>query len=121
MHFTCRGQAKAWMGGCLPSVINEPMFSEKAKSSVMAITGGSEGVAANHQHSGGDATDERNWIHGRRRKSGSMLARPMTLQWFGSPPNYRRHEAHLHIQEIRPFHAFGEHKSPLGGNHLGTN
>ena len=26
--------------------------------------GGSEGVAANHQHSGGDATDERNWIHG---------------------------------------------------------
>ena len=26
--------------------------------------GGSEGVAANHQHSGGDATDERKWIHG---------------------------------------------------------
>ena len=37
MHFTCRGQAKAWMGGCLPSVINEPMLSEKAKSSVMAM------------------------------------------------------------------------------------
>ena len=83
--------------------------------------GGSEGVAANHQHSGGDATDERNWIHGRRSKSGSTLARPMTLQWFGSPPNYRHHEAHLHVQEIRPFHAFGEHKSPFGGNHLGTN
>ena len=49
--------------------------------------GGSEGVAANHQHSGGDATDERNWIHGRRRKSGSTLARLMALQWFGSPPN----------------------------------
>ena len=48
--------------------------------------GGSEGVAANHQHSGGDATDERKWIHGKRRKSGSTLARPMTLQRFGSPP-----------------------------------
>ena len=51
--------------------------------------GGSEGVAANHQHSGGDATDERKWIHGRRRKSGSTLARLMALQWFGSPPNCR--------------------------------
>ena len=50
--------------------------------------GGSEGVAANHQHNGGDATDDRNsWIHGRRRKSGSTLAWPMTLQWVGSPPN----------------------------------
>ena len=48
--------------------------------------GGSEGVAANHQHSGGDAADERKWIHGRGRKSGSTLARPMTLQWVGLPP-----------------------------------
>ena len=36
MHFTCMGQAKAWIGGCLPSEINEPMLSENAKSSVMA-------------------------------------------------------------------------------------
>jgi hypothetical protein len=37
MHFTFRGQAKAWIGGCLPSVITEPMLSENAKSSVMAM------------------------------------------------------------------------------------
>ena len=37
MHFTCMGQAKAWIGGCLPSEINEPMLSENAKSSVMAM------------------------------------------------------------------------------------
>ena len=52
----------------------------------------SEGEAAIHQRNTGDTTDDRNRrIHGRR-KSGSTLARPMTLQWFGSPPNCRHHE-----------------------------
>ena len=49
--------------------------------------GGSEGEALPHQRNTGDATDDRNRrIHGSK-EIGLNAGGPMTLQWFGSPPN----------------------------------